>query len=134
MMAWRPRSPFLRASPARALLETPFVLAGALLVGALLSGVWSPGRARLLVFAALCGVLWCAVRLRLPTGAWWRRVAHDGVVGLLAGLALLPALTYAGALAYARRGIAGDVIAAIITETACASIFLLARVGVRLWL
>ncbi len=70
----------------------------------------------------------------LPTGAWRRRVAHDGVVGLLAGLALLPALTYAGALAYARRGIAGDVIAAIITETACASIFLLARVGVRLWL
>jgi signal transduction histidine kinase len=134
MMAWRPRSPFLRASPARALLETPFVLAGALLVGALLSGVWSPGRARLLVFAALCGVLWCAVRLRLPTGAWWRRVAHDGVVGLLAGLALLPALTYAGALAYARRGIAGDVIAAIITVTACASIFLLARVGGRLWL
>lgn len=134
MMAWRPRSPFLRASPARALLETLLVLAGAFLLCSLLFGAGSSGSARLFVFVPLCAILWCAVRLRLPTGAWRRRVAHDGVVGLLVGLALLPALTYAGALAYARRGIAGDVIAAIITETACASIFLLARVGGRLWL
>jgi signal transduction histidine kinase len=110
----------------------------------------------LLILDGPCCILWCAVRLRLPVGVWWRRVLHECVVATALALALLPMLLLAAfsiilltrnpsllprqALSFSVVLAEGmkhsrelrDVFLALFVGGLV--LFLLFRVGVRLWL
>jgi signal transduction histidine kinase len=94
------RWPWLRASMARALVETLVLQLG--LTASLLglacvlpaSEAWQT-ISSLLILDGPCCILWCALRLRLPAGAWWRKLLYESVVAGVQGLALLPLLLLA---------------------------------------
>jgi signal transduction histidine kinase len=49
----------------------------------------------LLILDGPCCILWCALRLRLPAGAWWRKLLYEIAVAGVQGLVLLPLLVLA---------------------------------------
>ncbi len=92
-------------------------------------------------------ILWCALRLRLPAGSWWRKLLSEGAVSAVLGLTLLSVLLVS-ALAFSSRE---DISLALLLDEARHSIpqlllvlsaafagvlglFLFLRMGVRLWL
>lgn len=155
------RHPWLHARAARALMET--LLAQIVLTAILLApGTYLPiseyGQiiSSLLILDGPCCMLWCAVRLRLPAGSWWRRVLYEGAIAAVLGLALLPLLLSAGATVFMLRpGVTrmpGDApsVSALLAEAQAhvqellrvllalfvgvLVLFLIFRVVVRLWL
>ncbi|HEY7125161.1 MAG TPA: ATP-binding protein [Ktedonobacterales bacterium] len=50
-----------------------------------------------------CCLLWCALRLRLPTGSWWRQLLYESAIAAVLGLALLPLFLIAGAAIFLLR-------------------------------
>lgn len=73
---------FLGASPGRALFEVLLISVSCYCLAFL---VWpAPGGDRFPLFTA--ATLACALRLRLPAGAWWRKVLVEGAVILAANL------------------------------------------------
>jgi len=122
----RLRSPLLRAGLVRAIVEALFVLVGLLILDhGLPAGTQIRGRAGFFAFAEPCCVLWCAVRLRAPSGPW-RRVAGEGVTACALGLALF-------LVAFVAGGPGGATVQGL-TAALSAALFLLARAGVGLWL
>jgi signal transduction histidine kinase len=96
------RKPWLRAGAARAVSETVLVQIG-LTIALLALGLSLPTSeywqiiSSLLILDGPCCVLWCALRLRLPTGRWWRQILHEGAISAALAAALLPMLLIAGA-------------------------------------
>ncbi len=110
----------------------------------------------LLILDGPCCILWCAVRLRLPAGVWWRKLLGECVIACVQGLALLPLLLLASLLllllkpglpvtldgarsipALLARGLAhpAEVQPVLLTIFIGAlALFLVFRLGVRLWL
>src|SRR5260221_7755825 len=89
--------------------------------------------------------LWCAARMRLHAGAWWRGIPYDAAIGVV--LSVLPAVitivTERGA--WAQRGLIGRAAQAFesriplwevlaIALVGCTVEFVIFRLGVRLWL
>lgn len=94
------RWPWLRASMVRAMVETLVLQLG--LTASLLALAFSlPATeswqtiSSLLILDGPCCILWCALRLRLPAGAWWRKLLYESVVACVQGLLLLPLLVLA---------------------------------------
>src|SRR5262249_39101412 len=86
-----------RAGPLRAVLET-FLFQLGLTVCLLCLGFSLPASENWQIIASLvildgpyC-ILWCALRLRLPVGAWWRQILYEGALAGVLGLGLLPVL------------------------------------------
>lgn len=86
-MRWRLRSPLLHAPPARALGESLVPLLMALLLGPRLH-LAAPDRNALVSLAGLYGVIWGALRLRLPEEPWRRQVGREGLLGGVLALAV----------------------------------------------
>jgi len=149
------RQPFLRAGPLRAVIETllaqTVLLAVLLPLGFAFLSVPSERDAQIEASIILLGgpgcILWCALRLRLPAGRWPRQALYDSAVAVALALFMLP-LLIAAALAFLRRetfslltlvdeGLQHDasllrVLLALFVGAL--GLFLVFRVGVRLWL
>jgi signal transduction histidine kinase len=118
-------------------LET-YGLGGLLALGLLAVGERVPanvlGQSFLLL--STVGALWCALRMRLPTGRWPARLLREGALALGLSLALgggVPALTaavgWAERLAWANLGALG--VALVLAGSG--AIFAVLRAGVWLW-
>jgi signal transduction histidine kinase len=96
--AWR--RPWLRVGAGRAVLET-FAFQIGLTIGLLGLGHFLPDSEYgqiitcLLILDGPCCLFWCALRLRLPVGSWWRRMRYEGAIAAALGLAVLPLLLLA---------------------------------------
>src|ERR1051326_265228 len=91
------RKPWLRAGALRAVLETLLFQLG-LTACLLCLGLSLPASENWQIIASLvildgpyC-ILWCALRLHLPGGAWWRQILYEGALAVALGFGLLPLL------------------------------------------
>jgi signal transduction histidine kinase len=94
------RWPWLRAGVRRAVIET-LVFQMGLTIGLLGLGLSLPASEYIQIISSLlildgpCCILWCALRLRLPSGSWWRQGLYEGAIAGALGLAVLPLLLIA---------------------------------------
>lgn len=147
-----PQRFWLSATPPHALFETLLVAVAVSLLAYFL--IYNPSRfgpAQLafafnliLLDGPFCA-LWCAIRLRMPRGAWRRQFLIDGAIGAILGLVpfglmLVAALSLASnersVANLLRVGVRGIPIVAffLIALVAFAAEFLVFRIGVRLLL
>lgn len=153
--------PWLRAGAARAVGET-FALQIGLTVSLLGLALALPAReslrsiSSLLILDGPCCILWCALRLRLPIGRWWRNLLYESAIAAALALVLLPLLAIAAStILLLKQGlpivlegerslpallaeglvyypqILGVLLAIFIGALAS---FLVFRIGIRLWL
>jgi len=137
-MRQRSRSPFLHASPGRALGESLLPLLAVLLLATRLR-LAAPDGSALVTLTGLYGVAWCALRVRVTGGSWPRRVGADGLVGgvfavVAQGLALVagPTATVFPRAPHGSLLAAGARVLALVG--AGAALFIAARGVISLWL
>jgi signal transduction histidine kinase len=98
LTAWR--WPWLRAGAVRAVMET-FIFQLGLTAGLFaMSFSYPPSEygqivSSLLILDGPCCILWCALRLRLPGGSWWRKSLYEGAIAGALGLVMMPLLLIA---------------------------------------
>ena len=146
----RGRPFWLSATPLHALVETLLVAAAVSLVVYVL--IYNPSRPGIFQFTGnlilldgpLCA-LWCAIRLRLPPGGWWRQLLSDSGISFILGLVPFGLmLGVALSLASQERMLANLLITPVrgipigafflVALVAFAAEFVVFRIGVRLLL
>ncbi len=143
---------FLRTGLARAVLETLLVQTLSLIGSLWLEFSFVQVReerldSSTLILTGPCCILWCALRLRLPTGSWLRKSLFDGAVGALLGLVMAPLVLIAAFTvkleatasfqALLEEGLVHYPTLLLILLVAFCGVlgtFLIVRGGVRLWL
>ncbi len=145
----------LRASPLRATLETVLLAAGLGAASVALSlasmhseDLMSPIDPTLVLLAGPVCALWCAVRLRIPSGPLWRWALVESAIGAILALAPFAIVISTAYASYVfllqrhdnralvlQRGIRGLPIPlfAVLLFVAFSLEFVVFRIGVRLW-
>lgn len=127
------------ASPARGLLESwliglPILFLLSLQVGFASAFVLTNG---ILLLCAVCG-LWAVLRIRLPGGGWLRQATWEGLVGISLSLEmalgyLLPAHWLGWEVVWTQSTLGRPALVGLVLF-ATGPAYVLARIGVRLWL
>jgi signal transduction histidine kinase len=153
--------PWLRVGASRAVGETVAFQIGlsASLLGLALA---LPARESLQTISSLlildgpCCILWCALRLRLPVGRWWRKILYESAIAAALALALLPLLliaaftilllkqalptvlegtrSFPALLAEGLEHYPQILFALLAISIGALVLFLMFRIGIRLWL